>query len=524
MVGTRHRKWWVVGFAAGLTACSSPVPSNICATSITYETHFTTVVANDLDLVFVIDDGPAMAGWQAKLAAQLPLFIETVQSLPKPIGLHVGVVSSDLGVGAATNVGIPGCTATGDTGNLRSQPEGMCTDTTLDPSATFISALEPSATFLSQFASARNFTAVDDASESGAAKVFQCIAQLGNGGCGFGQPLAALARALGADGQPPPPENAGFLRPDAYLAIVFISSQDDCSVPAGSSLFSLSDRSANNLTDPLGPLTHYRCNHAGHSCVDSHGDQVSPPLQPPAEATLVDGVRKLALTNCQSNEEDGTLTPVSTFVSEIKSLKGDPDNRILVSGLVGPPSPYAVEWLPQSGGTVPGELWPRVVPSCGAEAADGSGAFGEPGIRLSQFMNAFPNSVIGSVCDANYVEALRVLSPGPEDFVVPPCVPSDIQTKTDPAGNSYPDCVVTEKLTTQDGGQRFVVLPPCAAVAAGSACWSMGSSASPGVCSAGTQLFSVSNEPVGPDPAHYGASIDVSCQLQPPADASSCPG
>src|SRR5580704_15924654 len=111
MVGLRQRRWWVFSLAAVLAACSSPLPSNVCATSITYTTTYTTAVNNDLDLVFVIDDGPSMAGWQAKLATQLPLLMKTVQSIPSPIGLHVGVVSSDLGVGAATNVGIPGCTA-----------------------------------------------------------------------------------------------------------------------------------------------------------------------------------------------------------------------------------------------------------------------------------------------------------------------------------------------------------------------------------------------------------------------------
>ena len=447
--------------------------------------------------MFVIDDGPAMAGWQAKLATQLPLLIQTVQSSPRPIGLHVGVISSDLGVGAATNVGIPGCTASGDGGNLRSQPEGMCTDTTLDPSATFIS----------EIGSARNFTAADDATESGAAKVFQCIAQLGDGGCGFGQPLAALARALGADGQPPPPENAGFLRPHAYLGIIFISNQDDCSVPAGSPLFSLSDPSANDLGDPLGPLTHYRCNHAGHLCADSQGNQVSPPIQPPADATSVDGVPTLALTNCQSNEGDAALTPVSKFVSEIRSLKEDPDNQILVSGIVGPASPYAVEWLPQAGGAVPGELWPRVAPSCGSEAADGSGAFGEPAVRLSQFVNAFPNSVLASVCDDSYSGGPGGLQPGGRSEGQPLCVPTEIRSRTDPAGNTYPDCVVTEHLTTSDGDVQEFVLPPCATVAAGSACWSLGSARARTPVGPGAQLFTVSNEPVGSDSAYYGANF-----------------
>jgi hypothetical protein len=513
MDGMRRRRWWVLGFAAALTACASPPPSTICATSVTYTTRFTTKVNRDLDLVFVIDDGPAMAGWQAKLAAQLPRFITVVESLPRPIGLHVGVVSSDLGVGAAANLGIPGCSATGDNGKLRSQPEAMCTATTLDPSAAF----------LSEVGNARNFTAADDPNESGAAKVFQCIAQLGDGGCVFGQPLAAVARALGADGQPPPPENAGFLRPDAYLMIVFISNQDDCSAPAGSSLFSLSDPSANDLSDPQGPLTHYRCNHAGHLCLDSQGTEVSPPIAPPADAISVDGVPTLALTNCQSNEKDGSLTPVSKFVSEIRSLKQDRDNLILVSGLVGPPLPYTVEWVPQPDGAASGELWPRVAASCGSEAADGSGAFGEPAVRLTQFMHAFPNSVLASVCDEDYAPVLTGLVAGPQEDGRPPCLPSNIRDTTDAQGNSYPDCAVTEHLTTADGNSQRFNLPPCATVPAGSACWTIGGTQGPAGCPAGSPPFTVSNEPVGPDPANFSASLEVSCQLTLPANAGGCP-
>ena len=46
---------------------------------------------------------------------------------------------------------------------------------------------------------ARNFTATDDATESGA-QGSKCIAELGDGGCGSAS-AGALARALGADGQ-----------------------------------------------------------------------------------------------------------------------------------------------------------------------------------------------------------------------------------------------------------------------------------------------------------------------------------
>ncbi len=419
-----------------------------------------------------------------------------------PSGLHVGVVSSDMGIGAAVGLsGVPGCSAAGDAGNLRSQPEAPCTDTTLDPGAAFISDIGKD----------RNYSAPDDASGSGMSKVFGCIAQLGTGGCGFGQPLAALARALGADGQPPPAANAGFLRPDAYLGIVLISNEDDCSVPGispASVLFS--------SMDPVdGPLTHYRCNHAGHLCQDPQdpsGSWAAPPLEPPADAPPVDGVPTASLANCTSNET-GELTPVSQLIAGIRSLKADPDHQILVSAVVGPPAPYAVQWVPGASG-------PQVAPSCGTRNADGSGAYGEPGVRLTQFTNGFLNSVTGSICDPSYVDVMTPYCSRLAYDRRPPCLPTDIQSKTDAAGNTYPDCVVTENLNTA-GGTQEIPIPPCLGPPGSAACWSLGAP-TPG-CSGPS--FTVQNEPVGPDPAHYASTVTVSCQLTPPpapADAGAC--
>jgi hypothetical protein len=222
-----------------------------------------------------------------------------------------------------------------------------------------------------------------------------------------------------------------------------------------------------------------------------------------------------------SNDAAGALTPVSKFIADIRSLKPDPDHHILVTGLVGPTTPCAVEWLPAVGGTASGELWPRVASSCGSEAADGSGAFGEPSIRITEFANAFSNSFLGSVCDANYARGAVAPPLQGRRGGAPPCLSANIQTKTDAEGRSYPDCVVTEHLTAVDGAHDFF-LPPCATVTAGSACWSLGAAGS-GICSGVGVPFTVSNEPVGPDPANYTARVNVSCQLPPPADAGSCP-
>ena len=105
-------------------------------------------------------------------------------------------------------------------------------------------------------------------------------------GCGFEHQLASIARALGADGAPAPASNAGFLRPDAQLAIIVLSNEDDCSAPANTQLYSLNG-GQQNLANQLGPIANYRCNQFGHLCVDPSPAAAAcltePPLQPPRD-------------------------------------------------------------------------------------------------------------------------------------------------------------------------------------------------------------------------------------------------
>ena len=52
-----------------------------------------------------------------------------------------------------------------------------------------------------------------------------CISSVGDAGCGLEAPLEAMKRAL--DGSHP--ENAGFVRRGALLAVVILTDEDDCS-------------------------------------------------------------------------------------------------------------------------------------------------------------------------------------------------------------------------------------------------------------------------------------------------------
>ncbi len=369
-------------------------------------------VNGEVDVLMMIDDSSSMTTMQQKLYGQLPVFIQELQNLPAPPSLHLAVVSSDMGAPGDSTASI-GCTVHGDQGAFRAAPEGTCVNSTLASGATFISDTDMMPNYTDPLGN-----------------VVQCIALLGDRGCGFEQQLASIDRALGADGQgPPPSQNAGFLRPEALLVILMLTNEDDCSAPANTTIYSLNGGSQ-NISNPDGPINNYRCNggpRGGHLCQDPHATNatayVTPPLKPPGDAQGTATAPTLDLANCQDNESGSSaLTPVSQFVRDIKALKTDPDHQILVAAIAAPAAPYTVAWWAAQGGqnTQPNELWPNVMHSCGPVDFNGvnpaatqhptDGSFGDPAVRITQFTNAFRNNVVGSICDADFGATLGALA------------------------------------------------------------------------------------------------------------------
>jgi hypothetical protein len=367
----------------------------------------------EVDILVMIDDSPEMTLMQEKLNDQLPSFIAALQNLAVPPSLHLAIVSSDMGAPGDSTSSIL-CTTQGDQGAFQSAPRGTCVNTTLTPGDSFISDANMMPNYTDPLAN-----------------VFQCIELLGDKGCGFEHQLASIDRALGADGLgPAPSQNMGFLRPEAALVILMLTNEDDCSAPANTTIYSLNGY-MQNISNPDGPITNYRCNggpRGGHLCQDplaaSPTAYLTPPLNPPSDAQGTATAPLLQLANCEDNETGSSaLTPVSQFVSDIKALKFDPDNQILVAAIAAPATPYAVAWTPEVGGQSPqpGELWPNVMHSCGASGSYGvnpaatqnattDGSFGDPAVRITQFANAFPNSVLESICDPSFGSALGTLA------------------------------------------------------------------------------------------------------------------
>jgi hypothetical protein len=331
----------------------------------------------NVDILFMIDDSSGMRVVQDTLAKSFPTMIATLKNSPQGLpNIHIAVVTSDMGAGDGS---IGGCVGNGDGGRFQYAPRGACTATNLEPGATYISDV----------GGIRNYTGnIED--------VFTCIAAVGENGCGFEQPLAAIVRALGADGRPAPAENQGFLRPEALLFVALVTNEDDCSAPAGSGLFD-TIRSL-NLASTLGPPANFRCNEFGHLC-----NGVPPPRRAPTGSTA-DAV---SLDGCTSAEGAGMLTPVATVVQQLRALKPDP-SMVMVSAIAGPRTPYVVNWdAPRTADTSCGAAscpWPVIAHSC--VAADGSDA--DPAVRIGQWVDAFgADGRMLSACSPDYGPLLQ---------------------------------------------------------------------------------------------------------------------
>lgn len=386
-----------------------------------------------VDLLFMIDNSGSMAEEQRKLGAVLPQLINVLTTgnrngLPSAAGqptdfpaarsIHIGVVSSDLGIAGITgqqSCGEVSFDATApDPSNpaVRSVPinavrldkprgdDGVL-NTSVAVALAGIWARPAGSTFTTPVAlvvpaapecanvslpAGRRYVEYEAGVSNRAAVVqeFSCIAKLGKNGCGIEQQLESMLKAVTPQSSPllfagattgqgnPSGANQGFLRDDAVLAIVNISDEDDCSVPDVPSSRELYNGGSATITEDI----NIRC-----------------------------GLSKYA----------SLLQPTMRYVDGLRTLKNSADNRVIFANIVGAPlgntlmgradldallARPEMQFTPRP---ISGTTLYEPTPAC-VSSADGSAAPGRRFVEIARELDR--DGIVGSICQDSYADVI----------------------------------------------------------------------------------------------------------------------
>jgi hypothetical protein len=453
---------------------------------------FAQAINRNVDLLFMVDNSSSMHLSQTNLVNNFPTFMKRLADPPGLPNIHVAVVSSDMGAGYGD---IDSCSPSGGLANPGGN-QGIFQHTNRAPPGTdcAANALQPGANFISNIAGQANYT-------GNLADVFTCIAALGENGCGFEHQFASVLRALGADGRDPPAENQGFLRPDAYLVVVFITNEDDCSSAVEPQFFDIASNW--NQASQLGES--FRCNEFGHLC---RAGGTATPMHPDRNAPGNDVTATVSYDSCTSDDASGYLLGVKDTADRLKKLKGDNPDMVLVAAITGPTAPYVVHWKnPSQTDTSCGAAscpWPEISHSC--MAADSS--YADPAIRVSELVGEFSSGLVLSICDDSFAPALDQIATLINKSLTPPCITQAIANKP---GTSEPDCTITSHTSNGAGGTIDALVPACSSNGGVAPCWQLKA----GTCPDGTsgQTVMVSADPNVTTSTAQNAT--VSCSLAP---------
>lgn len=460
----KHLVAWLALLAAG---CPDRSIASVTLVPVAVFTKDIPVSA-DVDILFVIDDSASTRDKQAIFAQNYPRFVAALDGFPsgRP-NMHIGVVSSSVDIGV-DGFGAQCSPASGDNGALH--------DASRDPM--FACAPPTAERFLIDVA--RPDGSRQTNYEGTLDEALSCISHVGDAGCGFEAPLEAMKRAL--DGSRP--ENAGFLRPGAFLAVVILTDEDDCS--AKPALFRQSTDTVGN-DDLRCALGAYRCDQAISpsapgtytGCTVRHGELLDDPA---GYAQFLSGI----------------AGPSGVAIALIA---GDPTTDITIGPLTAPfMQRLAVQ--PTCTATINGEL-----------------AIARPPLRLDELLGSFGDrGLFRTVCQGDYSAALTDIGELLFD-AISPCLEGALDTRDTDAENPglQPDCTVSD-LAGDPGTQVETLIPRCRMLsedhpdlASGRTCWWVAPSAGACATETGLELRVERSAPPAPN-----SKVRVSCALTAP--------
>jgi hypothetical protein len=458
---------------------------------------FQATLNRKLDILFMVDNSQSMASLQTKLITQFPVFMNVLKALPSGDGsgtglpdIHVGVISSDTGPGKY-DLSDRHCAFGGDQGRFQTLPRLPCATSPLLANQNFLSA--------SMNQQVKNYNGdITDA--------FSCIAALGDQGCGFEGQLKSVRWALDPLG-PASDTNGMFLRAEAFLAVILITNEDDCSVPDDSDLVDPTSQGISNY----GPLVSYRCNEFGHLC------NINGTLQPPPRTGVINNI-----PGCVSNEPPATpagtapgkLVHVADEVAFLKGLKQDP-NQIFVAAITGQVTPYSIGPDPTS---PTGDQ--SVLHSC-TQATAGMPEYADPAVRIQQWVEAFGNhGLVQTICAPNFSQSLTAIAKELSTLLGPQCIGNNLVDTNVLTPGIDPQCQMTDQYINDQSKMISTALVSCASNGNTPPCWSL--DVDPVKCPGASLILNVNRGPGAMLP--NGLSTSVSCAMCIPGVAKAgCP-
>jgi hypothetical protein len=494
--------WLAVGLIWMVSsACLNP-PVQTPPTNVVQDTPVRVPqnVLNQVDVLFMIDNSPSMDAMQTELKNHFADFFQVFQDLATQgtnADLHIGVVTSDFGAGDTMG---GGCAASpgGDGGRLQAKgiAASNCTAPTGSPYIQY--RFNPNGA-----AATSNLPAGQDL-----VGTFTCMASVGAGGCGFEHQLESVLAALKNT-----TDNAGFLRPDALLAIVFVTNEDDGSAPPTAKFYEASN------TTTYGAYDTYRQTRFAVYCGGNpipYGDGTGQAL------TGCAGAPNLAPT-----PDPGLAYDISRYINAFTQplarggIKTTGDNVILFA-IDGPESPVSTA-LVQTGtglGVAPNPTYlgcgPALGPSCVERLAhvcqnnNQPAFFADPSVRLNAVVNSAKFKQTSSICgdDLNkapdFTSALKALGQLISSQISPGCIPATLTNKANP------ECIVEDVTENTDGTETITSIPSCATAGAGVfPCWQIAPNPLCATLSPDGVGISVQRNGVAP-PANTNATVECS--------------
>ncbi len=400
-------------------------------------------VSADIDILFVIDNSASTADKQTVFAQNFTNFVTALDSFPtgRP-NLHIGVVDSTVDIGVQ-GFG-PGCPSPDANDN------GLLQNT-----ARVAGCTPPTGRYISDVAGVGGSAAPRMTNYTGTLDTaLACIAQVGTSGCGFEAQLEGMKRAL--DGSLP--QNAGFIRPGAYLAVIILTDEDDASTQpgsAGNGVFSLAANTVGGLNDfRVQPLFAYNC-----------------------DTPITAGSGSATYTNCMPRTDSYLQDPAfySSFLSGVK----DPARTVVAIIAAPPPPPFQTNDNPPQQANVTygagantigiGSILlnnttqdPALLNSCTA-TINMNPAIGRPGIRLASFLSAYGDrGRYYNICQSDYSAALKDI--GSTLFnAISPCLEGPVDTSdADPNNPGVQlQCTVNDVLNLGGSDATQTLIPAC---------------------------------------------------------------